>query len=254
MPWMGGERWDMDGVVEPLYLYDSYLRECEAEVQSVEDGRYVVLDRTIFHPEGGGQPWDTGEIIRGGEEFKVLYVGIFSGRISHEVDRGGLEVGDSIRCHLDWDRRYKLMRMHTALHILWAALVKSIERLKILSSQIALEHGRLDVRADRAELIGKLSEIEEAANRIVREDRRVIARILEREEAERLLLSYGENPSQLPSGERVRMVEVVDWDVAACLGTHVRRTGEVGRIKILKRASKGRNIDRIYFTTLDNYT
>jgi len=238
-------------VVEPIYLEDSYLRECDAEVQSVEEGRYVILNRTIFHPEGGGQPWDTGEIIRGDESFRVIYVRWLRRLVSHEVDRAGLEPGERVRCLLDWDRRYRSMRLHTALHILWAALTKAIEGLEILSSEIGLERSRFDVRADRSTLIERLSEIEAAANRIVKENRPLRIRMLGRVEAERLLRSYGEDPSQRPEGERIRIVEIPEWDVAACLGTHVRSTGEVGNIKILRRASKGKGIDRIYFTAIN---
>lgn len=86
------------------------------------------------------------------------------------------------------------------------------------------------------------------ANRIVQEDRLVVTQTLDRIEAEELFRSYGEDPSQLPQAERVRVVEVQGWDVSACVGTHVRRTLEVGSISILKRASKGKDIDRIYFT------
>jgi Ser-tRNA(Ala) deacylase AlaX len=238
-------------VVEPLYLEDSYLRGCDAEVRSVEGGRYVILDRTIFHPEGGGQPWDTGEVIRGDEGFRVVYVRWLRGLVSHEVDRAGLEPGERVRCLLDWGRRYRSMRLHTALHILWAALTRSIPGLEIVSSEIGLERSRFDVRADRSTLIEGLSEIEAVANRIVGEDRPVRVRMLGRVEAERLLRSYGEDLSQLPRGEVIRIVEIPEWDVAACLGTHVRSTGEVGSIRILRRASKGRGIDRIYFTAIN---
>lgn len=70
-----------------LYLEDSYLRECDATVASVKDGKYVVLDQTIFYPNGGGQPYDTGKLLKDGQTFNVVYVGKFSGEISHEVDR-----------------------------------------------------------------------------------------------------------------------------------------------------------------------
>jgi len=235
-------------VVDALYLEDCYLKECDAEVLSVEKGKYVILDRTIFHSEGGGQPWDTGELIRSDEPFRIVYVGGFSGSISHEVDKVGLKVGDSVHCLLDWDRRYRLMRSHTALHILWATLVKSIPNLEVVGTRVGVERSRFDVKTDRDALIRRLGEVETLANRIVQEDRLVVAQILNRIEAEELFRSYGEDPSQLPQAERVRVVEVQGWDISACVGTHVRRTLEVGSISILKRASKGKDIDRIYFT------
>ena len=77
-------------MTEALYLKDSYLRECEATIASVKDGKYIVLDQTVFYPKGGGQPWDTGRIVKNGQGFNVIFVGKFSGEISHEVDRIGL--------------------------------------------------------------------------------------------------------------------------------------------------------------------
>ncbi|MBS7634798.1 alanyl-tRNA editing protein, partial [Candidatus Bathyarchaeota archaeon] len=105
-------------MTKALYLADSYLKECDATVVKVTQGKYVVLDQTIFYPKGGGQPHDTGEIIRGDEVFNVVYVGKFGDEISHEVDREGLKEGDKVRCFLDWERRYKFMRSHTAAHLL----------------------------------------------------------------------------------------------------------------------------------------
>jgi Ser-tRNA(Ala) deacylase AlaX len=234
-------------LVEELFLDDSYLRECDAQVLSVNKGKYVVLDRTVFHPEEGGQPWDTGEIFRG-EAFQVIYTGRFSGTISHEVDGAGLERGDEVRCVLDWDRRYRLMRSHTAIHVLWAALEKAIPGIEIIGTQVEMEHFRFDVRTERNVLIEKMSEIETLANSIVKEDRLVTARILDRTEAEEVLKSYGEDQEELPQEERLRIVEVKGWDVSACVGTHVRRTGEIGSINIIKRTSKGKDLDRIYLT------
>jgi len=230
-----------------LYLEDSYLRECDADVLSVENGKFVVLDRTIFHPEEGGQAWDTGRLVREGEQFDVVYVGKFSGSVSQRWTGPASKRGGRVRCHLDWERRHRLMRSHSALHILWTAL-KSIQKLEIVGTKVEAEHLRFDVRADREGLIKGLGEVEALANRIVREDRPVTAKVLGRAEAEGLFSNYEEDPSQLPPSERVRVVEVEGWDVSACTGTHVRRTLEVGTIRMLKRASKGKDIDRIYFT------
>src|SRR3989338_2056536 len=103
-------------MTEPLYLTDSYAKECEATVASVKDSKYVVLDKTIFYPKGGGQPSDTGKIVRvaDGSEFKVIFAGKFECEVSHEIDREGLQSGDKIKCLVNWERRHKLMRMHTA--------------------------------------------------------------------------------------------------------------------------------------------
>ena len=98
------------------YMDESYMKEFDTIVKSVKDNKYVVLEDTIFYPTSGGQPNDTGKLIReDGEEFPVVYVGKFDGNISHEVSKEGLKEGDKVKCVIDWDRRYKHMRYHTAL-------------------------------------------------------------------------------------------------------------------------------------------
>ena len=101
-----------------LYMKDSYLKEFEAVVESVKDEKYVVLDKTAFYPNGGGQPFDTGTIEANGEQYPVVFVGKFEGKISHEIAKSGLKVGDKVTGKIDWERRYRLMRMHTAAHII----------------------------------------------------------------------------------------------------------------------------------------
>ena len=103
--------------MKELYMQDSYLKEFEATVEGVKDDKYVVLDKTAFYPASGGQAFDTGVFIKDGEEFPVVFVGKFSGKISHEVSKPGLKEGDKIIGRINWDRRYKLMRMHTAAHV-----------------------------------------------------------------------------------------------------------------------------------------
>ncbi|MHA1207063.1 MAG: alanine--tRNA ligase-related protein, partial [Candidatus Hodarchaeales archaeon] len=99
---------------EALYLNDMYLQEFEAEVISVTDEKFIVLSQTAFYPKSGGVSYDQGVLIRGNEEFKIVFVGKFSGKISHEVEKEGLKVGDRVTGKLNWNRRYTLMRYHTA--------------------------------------------------------------------------------------------------------------------------------------------
>ena len=105
-------------MTEVLYLLDCYLKEFEASVESVKDDKYVVLDKTAFYPNAGGQPYDTGKFIKNGEEFKVVFAAKFGDVISHEVDKPGLKPSDKVKGVIDWDRRYRLMRMHTAAHVI----------------------------------------------------------------------------------------------------------------------------------------
>jgi len=111
-------------MTKALYLEDSYLKQSPARVVSVKDGKYVILDQTIFYPKGGGQPHDTGKIIKDNKTYNVVYVGKFSGEISHEVDCTGLQPDDKVILVLNWTRRYKLMRSHTAAHAIAALLHK----------------------------------------------------------------------------------------------------------------------------------
>jgi misacylated tRNA(Ala) deacylase len=133
-----------------LFLSDSYLKESFDTVVSVKDGKYVTLDQTIFYAKGGGQPYDTGKIIRHTEVFNVVYVGKFSGEISHEVDRAGLQPGDKVHSVLDWERRYKLMRSHTAAHVLAALLNKGTGAL-ITGNQLEEDHVRFDFNLEKFE-------------------------------------------------------------------------------------------------------
>src|SRR3989344_216482 len=101
-----------------LYMNDSYLKEFEAVVESVKDGKYIVLSQTAFYPQGGGQPSDTGALACDGEEDPVVFAGKLDGKISHEVSKPGLKDGNKVTGKSDWERRYRYMRMHTAAHII----------------------------------------------------------------------------------------------------------------------------------------
>ena len=129
-------------MAKALYMNDSYIKNWNAKVVSVTDDKYVVLDNTAFYPKGGGQPWDEGFIIKEIEKYKVIYVGKFSGNISHEVDKPGLKEGDEVSCELDWERRYTFMRYHTASHLISNILYKRANA-KITGNQIELDKTRM---------------------------------------------------------------------------------------------------------------
>jgi misacylated tRNA(Ala) deacylase len=229
-----------------LYLEDSYLRECEAVVASVKDEKYVVLDQTVFYPKGGGQPCDTGRIIRGDEVFNVVYVGKFSGEISHEVDHAGLRDGEGVRCVLDWDRRYRLMRSHTAAH-LFASLLCNGTGALVTGNQLETDKIRFDFSLERFSP-DLLQEYVDKTNQLLSRDALVKSYELPREEALKIpgVVKMAEAfPPDIP---RLRIVELVDLDKQADGGTHVRNLSEVGQIKLLKTENKGKNNRRIYFT------
>jgi len=228
-----------------LYLEDSYLKECDATVVSVKDGKYVVLDRTIFYPKGGGQPWDTGKIMKEDQTYNVVYVGKFSGKVSHEVDRAGLKEGDRIHCVLDWERRYKLMRSHTAAHVVASLLCNGTGAL-ITGNQLEEDKVRFDFSLEKfdrevlVEYIGK-------ANEMFKKDVVVEWYELPRDEALKIpgVVKMAEAfPPDIP---RLRIVEVVGIDKQADGGTHVKNLGEVGQIALLKVENKGKHNRRVYF-------
>lgn len=232
-----------------LYLEDSYLRECDATIQSVSQDKYVVLDKTIFYPKGGGQPWDTGLILRGSETFPVVYVGKFSGEISHEVAAPGLQPGDKVRCNLDWDRRYKLMRSHTAAHLLTAILCQETGAL-ITGNALDVDRSRFDFNLEQFDRAVFLQYIEKA-NELLRQDIPVKTYDLPREEAMKIPGVVKMAAAFPPDIPRLRIVEIGDLDRQADGGTHVKNLREVGQIEFLKAENKGHNNRRVYFRLID---
>ena len=126
-----------------LYMDDSYLKEFEAVVESIKDEKFVVLDKTAFYPQGGGQPYDTGVLIKDSEEYPVVSVRKADGLISHEVSKPGLTEGDKITGKINWERRYRFMKMHTAAHLL-SAVMHSQDKVLITGNQIDLDKTRVD--------------------------------------------------------------------------------------------------------------
>jgi misacylated tRNA(Ala) deacylase len=228
-----------------LFLVDSYLRETKATVTSVKDGKYVTLNQTIFYPKGGGQPYDTGELVKGNETYKVIYVGKFSGEISHEVDHKGLQIGDEVKCVLNWKRRYKLMRSHTAAHVLASLLNKGTGAL-ITGNQLEEDHVRFDFSLEKFDR-ELLEEYLAKSNKLFGTDVPVKWYELPKEEAMKIpgvVKMAGAFPPNLPS---LRIVEIVGVDKQADGGTHVRNLREIGKVELIKTENKGKNNRRIYF-------
>jgi misacylated tRNA(Ala) deacylase len=228
-----------------LFLSDSYLKDANATVITVKEDKYVTLDQTIFYPKGGGQPHDTGQLVKGEEVYSVVYVGKFSGEISHEVNQAGLQPGDKVRCVLDWNRRYKLMRSHTAAHVL-AALLNQGTGALITGNQLEADHVRFDFsleKFDRAILEKYLAK----ANALFGTDIPVTWYELPRGEALKIpgVVKMAEAfPPDLPL---LRIVEIVGLDKQADGGTHVRNLKEIGKVELVKTENKGKNNRRIYF-------
>lgn len=231
-----------------LYLGDSYLRECESTVTKVNDSKYVILDQTVFYPKSGGQLNDTGVLERGDETFNVTYVGKYSGEISHEIDRQGLNAGDRVRCIIDWDRRYKMMRSHTAAHVLISVLCNKTNAL-VTGNELALEKSRFDFNLENFDRDLFMSCIDES-NRLFKKDMLVQIYELPREEALKIPGVIKMAEALPPQVSKLRIVEIEGIDRQADAGTHVRSLREVGQIEFLKAENKGKNNRRVYYRLL----
>ncbi len=226
-----------------LFREESYLRACEATVVAVLPGG-IVLDATIFYAEGGGQPGDTGVLWRtDGSCIAVVDTkkDRDSGAHLHmPADAAVLPaVGETVRAEIDWDRRYRLMRMHTCLHLLCAVVPGGVT-----GGSVGTDRGRLDF--DLPDPVLDKERIEADLNRLIGEDRPLAMRWIEDAELAAnpdLVRTMSVRP---PSEQgRVRVIEVAGADLQPCGGTHVRSTGEVGRVRVGKIEKKGRQNRRI---------
>lgn len=234
-----------------LYLEDAYLRECDATVLRVEEGRRVVLDRTILYAESGGQAADHGWLRWDGGEARVVDSQVAGGGHVGDVVHVLAEEapvpaqGQAVRVGLDWERRYGLMRHHTAAHLI-AAVVYRDFKAKFTGGQLYPDRARLDVHFDGWDAEWP-RRIEATVNAEARKGYEVRNDEISREEFERGdLLRTAENLLD-PRIERVRLTDIVGLDVQADGGTHVRSTAEVGRIVMGKADNKGKGHRRLSY-------
>ncbi|WP_297435668.1 alanine--tRNA ligase [Thermococcus sp.] len=226
-----------------LYYEDPFMKEFNAEVLKVIDD-WVILDRTAFYPEGGGQPYDLGEL----DGVRVLDVQKVGKVILHRVDNSeGFKEGQTVHGKIDWDRRIQHMRHHTGTHVLMGALVRVLgKHVWQAGSQLHSDWARLDISHYKRITEEELREIERLANRVVMENRKVTWEWLPRTEAE---MKYGFRLYQggVVPGRVIRVLNIKDWDVQACGGTHLPNTGLIGPIKILRTERIQDGVERIIF-------
>ncbi len=239
-------------MTKQLYHTNSYLTECTATVTDVnkdEAGRavFIILDQTIFYPNGGGQPHDTGVFtrVKDSKTFNVLFTGNFNGQVSHQVDVEGLTPGDIIQAKIDWQRRYQLQRMHTACHVLSSVFVKEAGAL-ITGNQLNIDQSRIDFSLETFDR-EKIQEYINKANDILATNQEVEVSFMHRSEAEKI-----PELSKLAMGlkqgvSEIRVVKIGNIDTQADGGTHVKNTKEVGRVELIKCDNKGKSNRRLYF-------
>ncbi len=224
-------------MTEPLFRADSYLRETSATVVSAEP-RGIVLDRTVFYPQGGGQPGDQGALILESGDTIVIVSTIYDSdrkTILHVPPEGTAfpAAGAGAIARIDWSRRYRRMRAHTALHLLSVVLP-----YPVTGGSVGDGEGRLDF--DCEALLDK-AEVERRLNELIARDAPVTLRWISDEELEAnpgLVKTMSVKP---PMGTGlVRLVAIENLDLQPCGGTHVARTGEIGRASVTQVEKKGR--------------
>lgn len=235
-------------MTELIYLRDSYVKEFDAAVIGHDERHHaVILDRTAFYLGGGGQPCDQGKLLADADEYIVS-----------QARRGGLHViagelppvGRAVKGVIDWDRRYKLMRTHTAMHILCGVIWRDYQA-SVTGGNMDVLAGRMDFAFERL-APAVIAEVEAKINQEVTAARDVSIRILPRAEAFQIPDLIRTYINLLPAGiQEVRTVEIEGLDLQADGGTHVANTSEVGTIKISKYKSKGGINKRLYVEISD---
>ena len=228
---------------ELLYQDDGYLRECTARVIAADE-RGIQLDRTVFYATGGGQPGDHGRLVLpdgSGVEIVDTRKGDEAGSVVHvpESPESASIVGTEVTAVIDWERRYRLMRMHTCMHLLSVVIPADVTGGSIRDGS-----GRLDF--DLPEPLPDKELLTRELNRLVEEDLPAMTIwVTDEELAARpdLVKTMSVKP---PAGQgRVRLLAIGDVDLQACGGTHVSRTGEIGRVAVTKTEKKGRHNRRV---------
>ena len=230
-------------MTEEVFRQDAYAQSCEARVIAVDDAG-VRLDRTVFYPLGGGQPGDRGELVFGdGTAIRIVDTrkGEAAGEIVHvpETPADPGVAGSQVTARIDWDRRHRLMRIHTCMHLLCSLISAPVTGGSIRDGSGRLDFDLPESTLDKEDLTLRL-------NRLVAEDHPVNPRWITEEELDA-------NPSLVrtmsvapPRGRgRVRVLEIEGVDLQPCGGTHVASTGEIGRVRVTKIEKKGRQNRRV---------
>ncbi|WIY54094.1 alanyl-tRNA editing protein [Devosia sp. YIM 151766] len=232
-------------MTEFLFRDDAYRKSTEAEVVAITPEGGIVLDRTVFYATSGGQPGDSGILVRSGNALLTLSTAIHpdgdKARIVHvpAAEQTLPAIGERVRVELDWERRYRLMRMHTALHLL-----SVVFPFPVTGGQVGEDKGRLDF--DMPEVPDDLPALQARLNEMVAADHPASVEWItdaEMDAQAELIKTMKVKP---PKGQgRVRLVRIGDVDLQPCGGTHVARTGEIGPLALGKIEKKGKQNRRV---------
>ena len=230
-------------MTEEIFRNDAYAKQCQARVTGVDEAG-IRLDRTVFYPMGGGQPGDTGVLrLAGGAEIRISDTrkDDASGEIVHVPDSQPAAdlVGKDVEACIDWERRHRLMRMHTLMHLLCAVVPAGVTGGSIRDGSGRLDFDLPESTLDKEHITAEL-------NRLVEENHPVSARWISDEELAAnpdLVRTMSVKP---PMGTgKVRVLHVEGVDLQPCGGTHVAATGEIGRVRVRKIEKKGKHNRRV---------
>jgi misacylated tRNA(Ala) deacylase len=239
-------------VSENICYTDAYARSTDALVTGVDgDANAVLLDRTPFYPGGGGQPADIGTLVgASGGSWRVTAATKRGDDIWHAVEGAPPAVGTRVTAEIDWERRHRLMRTHSALHVLCGVVWRD-HGASVTGGNMEPLSGRMDFEFET--MAGELvAEIERRVNEEVAADREIRVALLPREEAFAIPDLIRTKINLLPEGiAEVRTIEIVGLDLQADGGTHVARTSEIGRVRVTGYESKGRINKRIRIAVED---
>ena len=228
-----------------LFIEDSYLKDFDATILNIDSNK-IILDRTAFYAKSGGQPGDIGKIILNGKEINIIDT-VYDNKqnILHVCENSNdLKIDEKIKGKINWEIRYKHMRMHTALHLLC-----SLIPYDVTGGQISYEKSRLDFNAD--DKIEK-EEIENKINQLVKDDHEISYQWITLEELDNqpdLVRTMSVKPPR--TNNKIRLVKIGSIDLQPCGGTHVKRTKEIGNIKIGKIENKGKINRRVNLSISD---
>src|SRR5215831_8023884 len=228
-----------------LFRDDSYLKDCAARVTAVTEQGGIVLDRTVFYANSGGQPGDTGTLaLADGTRIAIgnaIYTDAAKSEIAHIPSPGtpALKAGDAVTAAIDWDKRYARMRMHTALHLLSAVLSYAVTGGSVGEAESRLDFDIPEAGLDKDAITAKVNEM-------IAGNAPVSARWISDAELEAnpgLVKTMSVKP---PMGTgKVRLIEIANLDLQPCGGTHVRATGEIGAVRVTQIEKKGKQNRRV---------
>ncbi|MGB6351939.1 MAG: alanyl-tRNA editing protein [Pseudolabrys sp.] len=228
-----------------LFREDSYLKNCTARVLALTEQGGIVLDRTVFYATSGGQPGDTGKLVTAdGTRIPIataIYTDAAKSEIAHIPATGSAtpKIGDTVTAEIDWDKRYARMRMHTALHLLSAALPYAVTGGSVGENESRLDFDIPEAGLDKDAITAKV--VEMIASNAAVSSRWITDAELEANPG--LVKTMSVMP---PTGTgRVRLIEIADLDLQPCGGTHVRATGEIGAVRVTQIEKKGKQNRRV---------